>query len=148
MNGHVHEDTAGNLDIAHRLVIGIAGGNLDEIGLAQFVGSDRIADGLVVVVKAANEADPQFNALPFYRSEGFSIFCQLMRRSASQKMCFAGLRSAHDEVCMRCGGGEQMNTASMVGSPKIISGIIVALSIPMSAAHARVASFMNGSATA
>lgn len=34
VNGHVHEDTAGNLDIAHRLVIGITGGDLDEIGLA------------------------------------------------------------------------------------------------------------------
>jgi len=126
VNGHVHEDTAGNLDIAHRLVIGIAGGDLDEIGLAQLAGSDRIADGLVVVVKAANEADLQLNACLLYRSEGFLDLCQLGVDRLLTEDVLAGLRSAHDEVCMRCGGGaDEHGLDGRIAKDHL--GIIVAL---------------------
>lgn len=75
-----------------------------RLGLAQLAGSDRIADGLVVVVKAANEADLQLNACLLYRSEGFLDLCQLGVDRLLTEDVLAGLRSAHDEVCMRCGG--------------------------------------------
>ena len=63
MDGHVHEDAARNLDIVHGLMVGVARGDLDDVGLAQTAGGNRVAHHFVVVVEAAVEANLELNAL-------------------------------------------------------------------------------------
>ena len=92
-----------------------------RLGLAQFAGSDRIADGLVVVVKAAHEADLQLNACLLHRSECFLDLCQLgVDRLLAEDVLPVCAARMMKSACVAV--EEQMNTASMVGSPKIISG--------------------------
>ena len=56
------------------------------------------------VVKAAEQMTCN-NACLLYRSEASSIFASLVSIGFSQKMCLPVCAAAHDEVCMRCGGG-------------------------------------------
>ncbi len=57
--------------------------------------------------KRRTKADLQLNACLLYRSEGFLDLCQLGVDRLLTEDVLAGLRSAHDEVCMRCGGGSR-----------------------------------------
>ena len=104
MDGHIHEDAAGNLDVAHRLVIRIAGSDLDEVGLAQLAGGDRVADSLVVVVEAADKADLQLYACLLDGRERLLDLCQLGVDRLLAEDVLAGLSGAHDEVRMGRGG--------------------------------------------
>lgn len=75
-----------------------------RLGLPSLPEATGIADGLVVVVKAAHEADLQLNACLLYRSEGFLDLCQLGVDRLLTEDVLAGLRSAHDKVRMGRGG--------------------------------------------
>ena len=59
---HIVEDTAGNLNIGYRRRLRIAGGNLDDVDLADLAVTNHVVNCAVVVVEAAAETDLQLNA--------------------------------------------------------------------------------------
>ena len=104
MDGHVHEDAAGNLDVIHGLVVRVARGDLDNIGLAQAAGSHGVADHLVVVVKAADKTDLELDAGLLDSVERFFDLCEVGVDRLLAEDVLAGPGSAHDELCVRVGG--------------------------------------------
>ena len=105
MNGHIHEDTAGNLDVIHGLMIRVTGGYLDDVGCTQLTGSYGITNCLVVVVKAADKAYLQLDASLFHCVQCFSDLVQLgINRLLAEDM-LASLCSTNDKLCMGVGRG-------------------------------------------
>ena len=100
MDHHVGEDTAGNSYIRHRRASGIAGADLDNIGLAQLAGSDYIADCLVASVKAADETDLKLDTGLLDLTKSLVDLCDRQIDRLLAEDVLAGLSSLDHEICV------------------------------------------------
>ena len=105
MDGHVHEDAARNLDVVHGLMVGVARGDLDDVGLAKTAGGDGVAHHFVIVVEAAHKADLQLDTCVLDCVECLLDFGQIGVDRLFTEDMLAGLGRAHNKVGVCVGGG-------------------------------------------
>ena len=117
---HVGEDTAGNSDIRHGRACGIAGADLDDIGLAELAGSDDVTDSLVASVKAADETDLELDAGLLDLSQSLFDLGDFCIDGLLAEDVLAGLGSADHELSMCVGGGADENCIHVVSREDIL----------------------------
>ncbi len=120
VNHHVCEDTAGNSDIGHGRTCGIAGADLDDIGLAELAGSNYVTDCLVASVKTADETDLQLDAgLLDLGQSLFDLGDFCIDRLLAEDV-LAGLCCTDHELCMSVCGGADKDCIHIVSGEDIL----------------------------
>ena len=102
---HIIEDAAGNLDIGYRRRLRVAGGDLDDIDLADLAAADHVVNGAVVVVEAAAEADLELDACFLRRVDGSVHLGQIIVDRLLAEDVLASVSSLDDVLGMGVGRG-------------------------------------------
>ena len=125
MDHHVSEDAAGNCYIRHGRASGIAGADLDDIGLAQLAGSDYIADCLVASVETADKTDLQLDTSLGNLCQSLVDLCNRQIDGLLTEDVLAGLCCTDHEISMCISGGADEDCIYIVSLENIF-GILCA----------------------
>ena len=106
---HIVEDTAGNLNIGYRGRLRIAGGNLDDVDLADLAVTNHVVNCAVVVVEAAAETDLQLNAGFLGCVDGSVNLLQIIIDRLLAEDVLACVSSLDDVLGMGVGRGANQN---------------------------------------
>ena len=109
MDHHIIEDTAGNLDIGYRRRLRIAGGDLDDVDLADLAVTNHVVNCAVVVVEAAAEANLQLNAGFLGCVDGSVNLLQIIIDRLLAEDVLACVSSLDDVLGMGVGRGANQN---------------------------------------
>lgn len=104
MDHHIIEDTAGNSDIGSRGRLRVAGGNDNNVGIANGAVLDSVSHRLVVVVEAAVEADLELDTLLFDLSEEVFDLGNVIVNGLLAEYMLASLYSSEGDIAMGVGG--------------------------------------------
>ena len=105
MDHHIIEDTAGNLNVGYRRRLRVAGGDLDDIYLADLAAANHVVNGAVVVVEAAAETDLQLYASLFGCVDGSVNLGQIIVDRLFAEDMLACVSSLDDVLGMGVGRG-------------------------------------------
>ena len=102
---HIVEDTAGNLNIGYRRRLRIAGGNLDDVDLADLAVTNHVVNCAVVVVEAAVEAYLELNALLLNECEQLLDLVDIIVDRLLAEYVLASLNCCHGNIAVGVSGG-------------------------------------------
>ena len=105
MNGHVHEDAAGDFDVRERRWRWIAADDVHQAGRADFARSDSLADARKVCIEAPVEADLQLHAGRFHSSQGAIDLVEAEGNRLFAEDVLAGFGGLRDQIRVCVGGG-------------------------------------------
>ena len=100
MDHHVVEDAAGNRNIGSRGRLRVTGGNDDDVRIADRAVLDSVSHSLVVVVKAAVEANLELDALLFHQSKQFLDLLDIVVDRLLAEDVLAGVYRRHRDVAV------------------------------------------------
>ena len=135
---HIVEDTAGNLDVGYRRRLRIAGGDLDDVDLADLAVTNHVVNCAVVVVEAAAETDLQLYASFLGCVDGSVNLLQIIIDRLLAEDVLACVSSLDDVLGMGVGRGANQNCIDLGIVQNVVASLVV-FGMPQDLAKARSA---------